>query len=180
MGVIGEGAASEGRPSAHRGSGGWFRWVICGLLFLATTINYIDRQVIGVLKVTLHEKFGSSEIDYSKIVFCFQLAYAAGYALGGRVMDLIGLRLGYLLAVLGWSLAAMGHGLARRMGDFCAARFGLGLAEGGNFPAAIKAVSEWFPRKERALAASAYLIALLVIHRLLPRLEPMELTGKQY
>jgi ACS family hexuronate transporter-like MFS transporter len=156
MQLVSEPAAPGSQPGTPRGSGGWFRWVICGLLFLATTINYIDRQVIGVLKVTLQEKFDWSEIDYSNIVFSFQLAYAAGYALGGRVMDLIGLRLGYWLAVLGWSLAAMGHGLARRVVDFCAARFGLGLAEGGNFPAAIKAVSEWFPRKERALATGIF------------------------
>jgi ACS family hexuronate transporter-like MFS transporter len=156
MQQVDEQAPPGSQPATPSGSGGWFRWVICGLLFLATTINYIDRQVIGVLKVPLQEKFGWSEIDYSNIVFSFQLAYAVGYALGGRMMDLIGLRLGYFLAVLCWSLAAMGHGLARWVVDFCAARLGLGLAEGGNFPAAIKAVSEWFPRTERALATGIF------------------------
>ncbi len=135
---------------------GWFRWVICGLLFLATTVNYMDRQIIGVLKPLLSAELSWSEIDYSNIVFAFQVAYALGYAVGGRVMDGIGVRIGYGLAVALWSLAAMGHGLARSVFAFSAARFGLGLAEGGNFPAAVKTVTEWFPQKERALATGIF------------------------
>lgn len=135
---------------------GRFRWVICALLFCATTINYIDRQVIGILKPVLEEQLGWSEIDYSNIVFSFQVAYAAGYLLAGRVMDKIGVRLGYSLAVLFWSLAAMGHAVVRSVAGFSAARFALGLAEGGNFPAAVKTVSEWFPKKERALATGIF------------------------
>jgi ACS family hexuronate transporter-like MFS transporter len=128
------------------------RWWICGLLFLASTINYMDRAVIGVLKPTLQKELGWNEIDFSNVIFWFQVAYAAGYLLAGRLMDLIGVRLGYALAVAFWSAAAMAHAAARTVLGFSAARFGLGFPEGGNFPAAIKTVSEWFPRKERAFA----------------------------
>src|SRR5438876_157443 len=132
------------------------RWWICGLLFLATTVNYMDRQVIGVLKPTLQKDLSWTEIDYANIVFWFQVAYAAGYLFAGRLMDRIGLRVGYTLAILLWSVAAMGHAFARTVFTFATARFGLGLAEGGNFPAAIKTVSEWFPRKERAFATGLF------------------------
>ncbi len=136
--------------------GGWYRWTICALLFFATTINYIDRQVISVLKPVLEKDLGWSEIDYSNIVFAFQAAYALGYLLAGRLMDRAGVRVGLTLAVIVWSVAAMGHALARTVADFAAARFGLGLAEGGNFPAAIKTVGEWFPKRERALATGIF------------------------
>lgn len=135
---------------------GWYRWIICALLFFATTINYMDRQVISVLKPTLQEELGWSEIDYGNIVFCFQLAYAAGYLLGGRLMDRLGVRLGFSLAVTFWSAAAMAHGLVRSVVGFGIARLGLGLAEGGNFPGAIKTVSLWYPKKERALATGIF------------------------
>jgi ACS family hexuronate transporter-like MFS transporter len=163
---------------------GWSRWGICALLFFATTLNYIDRQVIGILKPELAKQLGWNEIDYSNIVFAFQVAYAIGYAGAGRLMDRIGVRRGYFLAVLFWSLAAMAHALTRLIppeaipGDwalpvahivgnwllvipmtvlgFSAARFALGLAEGGNFPAAVKTVSIWFPKKERALATGIF------------------------
>ena len=108
--------------AATTGSVGWFRWVICALLFFATTINYIDRQVIGVLKPTLQEQLGWSEIDYGNIVFAFQLAYALGYLGTGRLIDRLGVRRGFSLAVFFWSLAAMGHGLARSVAGFCFAR----------------------------------------------------------
>jgi ACS family hexuronate transporter-like MFS transporter len=134
----------------------YHRWFVCGLLFFATTINYIDRQIIGVLKPVLSTELRWSEIDYSNIVFAFQAAYAAGYALGGRFMDWVGVRWGYALAVVGWSLAAMGHGVVRSVLGFCTARCGLGLTEGANFPAAVKTVTEWFPRKERALATGIF------------------------
>jgi ACS family hexuronate transporter-like MFS transporter len=167
-----------------RSSRGWYRWVICGLLFFATTVNYIDRQVIAVLKAdTLMPEFGWTEVDYSRIVFAFQLAYALGYVLAGRMMDWIGVRRGFTIAVVLWSVAAMAHGLVRELVEFglpwlqtvfdgtllgaltatglsvvgfSTARFGLGLAEGGNFPGAIKAVGEWFPKKERALATGIF------------------------
>lgn len=135
---------------------GWQRWVICALLFFATTINYIDRQIIGILKPELTRQFGWSEVDYGDIVFAFQLAYALGYAFSGRLVDRVGVRVGYALAVGLWSVAAGMHALALSVAGFCAARFGLGLAEGGNFPAAVKTVSEWFPRRERALATGIF------------------------
>ncbi len=138
------------------GRRGWFRWVICAVLFFATTINYIDRQIIGILKQTLEAQLGWSEKDYAQIVFSFQAAYAIGYLVGGRMMDWIGLRLGYALAVGLWSVAAVAHGWMRSVTGFCAVRAGLGLAEGGNFPAAIKTVAEWFPRQERALATGIF------------------------
>lgn len=135
---------------------GWLRWGICALLFVATTVNYMDRQIIGILKPHLARELNWSETDYAQIVLAFQVAYAAGYCLAGRVMDLIGLRAGYALAVALWSLAAAAHAFMRTVAGFQAARFALGLAEGGNFPAAVKTVSEWFPRSERALATGIF------------------------
>jgi len=161
--------------SGHHQRIGYFRWVICALLFFAATVNYIDRQVIGILKPTLALEFGWSEMDYADIVFAFQLAYAAGLLLAGRLMDKLGTRLGFSIAIIIWSLAAMAHaeatwfgpGVAALLGmfgfaysasvaGFMAARFMLGLGEAGNFPASIKAVAEWFPKKERALATGIF------------------------
>lgn len=171
-GKLGVWRADLGAAVATRG---WYRWVICGLLFFATTVNYIDRQVIGILKTDLSRELGWNELDYGNIILSFQIAYAIGYVAGGRFMDRVGVRFGYALAVLLWSLAAMAHGLnalippAARFNfsfigwaapwtvlGFCAARFALGLTEGGNFPAAVKTVSDWFPRKERALATGIF------------------------
>jgi ACS family hexuronate transporter-like MFS transporter len=135
---------------------GWYRWLVCTMLFFATTINYMDRQVIGILKPTLQEELGWSERDYGNIVFWFQVAYALGYLLAGRLMDAIGVRVGFSLAVILWSLAAMAHALVRSVAGFSVVRALLGLAEGGNFPGAVKGVSEWFPRKERALATGVF------------------------
>src|SRR5262245_34461038 len=135
---------------------GHFRWSICALLFFAATVNYIDRQVIGILKPTLQDLYHWSEIDYSNIVFAFTAAYAIGLLLVGRIIDLLGVRKGFSLAVVVWSLAAMGHGLARSVMGFSVARFALGLGESGSFPASIKAVAEWFPKKERALATGIF------------------------
>lgn len=132
------------------------RWYICTLLFFAATINYLDRQVIGILKPTLEKEFGWSQIDYSNIVFWFQTAYAAGLLLVGRVMDWMGTRKGFSIAVIFWSIAAAGHALARSVFGFGVARFALGLGEAGNFPASIKTVAEWFPKKERALATGIF------------------------
>jgi ACS family hexuronate transporter-like MFS transporter len=135
---------------------GNYRWVICALLFFAATINYIDRQVIGILKPTLQTEIGWTEIDYSWIVFSFQAAYAIGLLGIGRLMDRIGTRKGFSLAIIFWSVAAMGHALARSAFGFGVARFFLGLGEAGNFPASIKTVAEWFPKKERALATGIF------------------------
>jgi ACS family hexuronate transporter-like MFS transporter len=140
----------------RKGAGGYYRWTICALLFFATTINYIDRQIIGILKTTLETEMGWSEIDYSNIVLAFQLAYAVGLLLVGRMMDWLGTRKGFSVAVIFWSIAAMAHALARSVFGFAAARFALGLGEAGNFPAAIKTVAEWFPKKERALATGIF------------------------
>ena len=149
-----------------------FRWVVCGLLFFATTINYVDRQVIGVLKPLLEQELGWSEIDYGNIVFSFQAAYAVGYGGGGRLLDRLGVRFGYALAVALWSLAALAHGGARSLTAFMAARAALGLAEGANFPAAVKAVGEWFPERERALAIGIFNAGTNVGALLTPLLAP--------
>ncbi|MCX6910361.1 MAG: MFS transporter, partial [Verrucomicrobia bacterium] len=142
-------------PTAPARRGG-FRWTICALLFAATTINYMDRQILGILASTLQTEFGWSEIEYGHIVTAFQAAYAIGMALFGRVIDLIGTKHGYSLAMALWSLAAMAHALARSALGFGVARFALGFGEAGNFPAAVKAVAEWFPRRERALATGLF------------------------
>jgi MFS transporter, ACS family, hexuronate transporter len=135
---------------------GYFRWVICALLFFAATINYIDRQVIGILKTTLQTEIGWTEIEYSWIVFAFQAAYAIGLLVVGGLMDKFGTRKGFSLAIIFWSIAAMGHALARSVMGFSVARFFLGLGEAGNFPASIKTVAEWFPKKERAFATGIF------------------------
>jgi ACS family hexuronate transporter-like MFS transporter len=135
---------------------GYFRWSVCALLFFAATVNYIDRQVIGILKPTLQDLYHWTEIDYSNIVFAFTASYAIGLLLVGRIIDLLGARKGFSLAVFVWSIAAMGHALARSVLGFSAARFALGLGESGSFPASIKTVAEWFPRKERALATGLF------------------------
>jgi MFS transporter, ACS family, hexuronate transporter len=135
---------------------GHWRWIICGLLFFATTFNYVDRQVIALLKPTLQHELGWSEIDYANIVLFFQLAYALGYIVMGPVIDWLGTRVGYAVAASIWSFAAMAHAAARSVLQFGEARFVLGLGEGGSFPASIKTVAEWFPRKERALATAIF------------------------
>src|SRR5215471_88380 len=130
--------------SASRLSVGNFRWSICALLFFAATVNYIDRQVIGILKPTLQGAYGWSEIDYSNIVFAFSAAYDIGMLAAGRFIDWLGVRKGFSFVVAFWSVAAMGHALARSVLGFGAARFALGLGESGNFPASIKTTAEWF------------------------------------
>ena len=162
-------------PVSQAARVGHYRWVVCALIFFATTINYVDRQVIGILKNTLEGEFGWSEIDYSNIVFAFQLAYAIGLVISGRLMDRLGTKVGYAVAVIIWSLAAIAHAEAAVFGPwvaalfalvgfaalpsvagFMAARFALGIGEAGNFPAAIKTVAEWFPKSERALATGIF------------------------
>jgi ACS family hexuronate transporter-like MFS transporter len=135
---------------------GHWRWIICGLLFFATTFNYVDRQVIGLLKPTLQHELNWSELDYAHIILLFQMAYALGYLVMGPLIDRLGTRRGYTVAALIWSFAAMAHAAARSVLQFGEARFALGLGEGGSFPASIKTVAEWFPRKERALATAIF------------------------
>ena len=135
---------------------GNYRWTICSLIFLATTINYLDRQVIGILKPILKDDLGIGELEYSYIVMAFQFAYAIGMLLAGRVIDKVGTKIGYALSLILWSLAAMAHALARGPFGFGVARAALGLGESGNFPAAVKATAEWFPKKERALALGIF------------------------
>ncbi|HLP25597.1 MAG TPA: MFS transporter, partial [Acidobacteriota bacterium] len=172
--------SSSPAPEGARPSGGQFRWSICGLLFFSVALNYIDRNIIGILKGPLSQELGWSETDYAHIASAFQFAYAFGYLLGGRLIDRIGIKRGLPLAVAVWSVAAAAHGLCSLipLGEtislnlpwvktagataavvfpltvlgFISARVVLGLAEGGNFPGAIKTVAEWFPQKERALA----------------------------
>ena len=135
---------------------GQYRWVIVGLLFAATVINYVDRQMIGVLKPTLMEDLAWSEVDYANIVFWFQTAYAIGYIGFGRIVDVIGARLGYAIAFVIWTLAHIAHGGVHSVTQFAMARFGLGIGEAGNFPSGIKAVTEWFPSRERAFAIGLF------------------------
>ncbi len=135
---------------------GHYRWVICGLLFFATTVNYVDRQVIGILARDLSKIIGWSEIDYGNIVAAFNASYALGLLISGRLIDRFGTKIGYAIALTIWSLAGMAHALARTPLGFGAARAALGLGEAANFPAAVKTVAEWFPKKERALAQGIY------------------------
>jgi MFS transporter, ACS family, hexuronate transporter len=149
------------------------RWTICAMLFVATTINYMDRQVLSILKPvlsgttfhlqpffhgwpTVERSINMNEIQYGNIVWCFQIAYALGVIFAGRLVDRIGCRRGYPLVTAVWSLSAMGHALVTSVFGFGVARFFLGLGESGNFPAAIKATAEWFPPKERALATGIF------------------------
>lgn len=141
------------KPPNRAGS---FRWVICALLLLGTTKNYMDRQILGVLKTTLQHDLGWNEIDYGNLVFAFQAAYAVGMLLVGRLIDKIGTRVGYALAMVFWSVASMGHAIAHSLSDFIVARSALGLGESAVFPASIKSVAEWFPAKERAFATGIF------------------------
>jgi ACS family hexuronate transporter-like MFS transporter len=135
---------------------GNYRWRMLSLLFFATTINYIDRQVIGILKPFIAGDLGWSEADYGNIIAAFQWAYAIGLVLTGRFLDKYGTRIGYLWAIIIWSFAGMAHAFARGVAGFAVARFALGIGESANFPAAVKSVAEWFPKKERAFAAGLF------------------------
>jgi len=133
-----------------------YRWVICSLLFFATTVNYLDRTVISLLKGTLEKEFSWTESDYAKIVIAFQAAYAIGMLVAGRVVDKIGTKIGYALSIFLWSIAAMAHALVSSTVGFLIARSFLGITEAGNFPAAIKTTAEWFPKRERSLATGIF------------------------
>ena len=129
-----------------------YRWTVCALIFFATTVNYLDRQVIGILKPILDSDLGIGEKEYSHIIMAFQILYAVGMILTGRLIDKFGSKIGYGISVILWSIAAMGHALAKGVWGFGFWRGFLGISEAGNFPAGNKAVAEWFPKKERALA----------------------------
>ena len=156
--------ATIGNPEVDQQSGigaaaariGRYRWVICGLLFAATAINYVDRQMIGVLKPTISAELGWNDATYSYVIIWFQAAYALGYVSFGWVIDRLGARIGYAIAFTIWTLGHTLCGFAGNAFQFSAARFVLGIGEAGNFPAGIKAVSEWFPAKERALATGVF------------------------
>lgn len=137
-------------------SRGYVRWSICALLFFATTVNYIDRQVIAILKPTLQHDLHWNEKDFGWIVFAFSSAYAAAMPFAGRLIDRLGARIGYAIAIIVWSLASMSHAAAHTLWQFAAARIGLGIGESANFPAAITTVAEWFPKKERAFATGMF------------------------
>lgn len=142
---------NTGRP------GGGYRWTILSLVFFATTINYLDRQVISLLKDDyLEPLFKWSESDYANVVIMFQLAYAIGMLGAGIFIDKVGTKIGYALSLTLWSLAAVGHAAAKSTAGFMAARGLLGISESGNFPAALKTVAEWFPKKERAFATGLF------------------------
>src|SRR6185312_6783425 len=142
--------------SVSKSKVGSYRWTVCGLLFAATTINYIDRQVLGILAPDLQHEVGWSELDYGRIVIAFQISYAVMMLFWGRILDRIGTKLGLALAVAWWSVAAMGTAFARSAVSFGAARFMLGVGEAANFPASIKTVAEWFPKSERAFATGIF------------------------
>lgn len=135
---------------------GRVRWTICAMLFAATSINYMDRQVLSLLKPTLEHSIGMSEVGYAYVVDAFQLAYALGLIGAGWFVDKVGTRIGYMVIMAVWSLSAMGHALANSVLEFGIARFCLGAGESGNFPAALKTVAEWFPQRERSLATGIF------------------------
>lgn len=135
---------------------GKYRWTICSLVFFATTINYLDRAVISLLKPYLEKSFHWNSGDYANIEIAFKLAYAVGMIGVGRLIDKLGTKLGYALSTVLWSVAAMGHALVSSTLGFGVARGFLGITEAGNFPAAIKTTAEWFPQRERALATGIF------------------------
>ena len=141
---------------------GRYRWTICGLVFAATTINYLDRNVLGLLKPILSAAgvFGADkadqELNYANVVICFQIAYALGMLAGGKLIDKVGTKSGYAWSLIGWSIAAIGHAFGHHTWSFGFWRAALGVTEAGNFPAANKTIAEWFPKKERAFATGLY------------------------
>ncbi len=135
---------------------GKYRWTICTLLFFATTINYLDRQVLSLLKPHLEAVFGWTDTDYGNITSLFQFTYAISMLFAGRFIDWLGTKKGYAWSIIIWSLGAAGHALSRATGGFMFWRGILGFGESGNFPAAIKTTAEWFPKKDRSLATGIF------------------------
>ncbi len=138
------------------GAGGRYRWLVCWLLFLATTINYVDRQILSLLKPILDDKLHCTNQQFGEVNSAFQAAYAVGLLLFGAFVDRFGSRIGYAVSIVAWSAAAIAHAAVGSIGGFTMARVALGLGEGGNFPSSIKAVALWFPNRERALATTLF------------------------
>src|SRR6266545_818358 len=135
---------------------GRYRWLVCGLLFFATTVNYFDRQILSLLKPILDNELGWTNAEFGQVNAAFQGAYALGLLLFGGLVDRFGAKIGYAVSIAAWSLAAMSHAAAGTVAGFTNARMALGLGEGGNFPSAIKAVALWFPKRERAFATALF------------------------
>lgn len=169
-------ATSAGPIKVTAPAPGRYRWVVVWLLFAAMVINYVDRQAIGVLKPTLMEEFGWTETNYADIIFWFQASYAVSYLLWGRIVDRIGARWGFGLAFIIWQIAFIAHAGIRGMGGAIVARVALGVGEGGGFPAGIKAVTEWFPKKERAFAVGIFNAGTNIGAILTPLLIPLIAT----
>ena len=148
--------SSERSQEARMAPAGHYRWVVIGLLFVITTINYMDRNLLGVLKPTIQGDLHFNESEYGDIVFAFSMAYAAGYAGMGAFTDKVGIRIGLAVAAMIWSAASTAHGLITSVSGFAIARVFLGLGEGGNFPTCIKSVATWFPVRDRALATGVF------------------------
>jgi MFS transporter, ACS family, hexuronate transporter len=143
-------------PAPAGASVGRYRWVVCALLFFATTINYVDRQILALIKEFLDRELGWSNEQFGLVNSAFQAAYGVGLLAFGWFVDRYGTKIGYAVSITLWSLAAMGHALVGSVGGFFTARLALGISEGGNFPSAIKAVALWFPKRERAFATAIF------------------------
>jgi ACS family hexuronate transporter-like MFS transporter len=158
MGLAAADAATESgtNAGASQPGVGRYRWTVCALLFFATTINYMDRQILSLLKPILDNELHWTNEQFGQVNAAFQAAYAVGLLGFGAFIDRFGTRVGYALSIAAWSLAAIGHSLVGSVSGFFTARVALGLGEGGNFPSAIKAVAQWFPKKERALATAIF------------------------
>jgi ACS family hexuronate transporter-like MFS transporter len=150
------GEATAAAPAPEAGRVGNVRWIVVALLFTAMVINYVDRQMLGFLKPTLSKELGWSETNNADIVFYFQAAYAASYVLFGRFVDRVGAKIGYTVAFIVWTIGHVACGAARTVTEFSMARIVLGVGEAGGFPCGLKAVTEWFPKKERALATGIF------------------------
>jgi MFS transporter, ACS family, hexuronate transporter len=146
----------KSKPGTPQTTSGRYRRVVCGLLFFATTVNYMDRQILSLLKLILENQLHWSNEEFGGVNSAFQGAYAIGGLIFGYLVDRLGTKIGYAISITGWSLAAMGHALVTSVGGFFAARMCLGISEAGNFPSSIKTVALWFPKKERTLATSLF------------------------
>jgi ACS family hexuronate transporter-like MFS transporter len=160
-------------PTVRKPGGSNYRWVICALLFFATVIAYIDRGIFGYLKETLQHDIGWDDAGYGNIVASFKIAYGIGLCVAGWFTDRLGTRKGFAIAIVLWSIAAMSPGLATSTVTFGIAMFFLGLGEAANFPACIKTVAEWFPRKERAFSTGIFNSGANVGNMLVPVLVPI-------
>jgi MFS transporter, ACS family, hexuronate transporter len=176
---VGVGAAAAELAQEGLGTVGKYRWVICGLLFFATTVNYMDRNVLAVLSPMLQTKIGWTNTQYGDINAAFTMAYAVGLLFAGGLIDRFGTRFGYPVFMALWGLASISHAFVSTVSGFRRARMGLGLFEAGNFPAAIKTVAEWFPKKERSLAIGIFNSGSNVGAILAPILVPLVVVGAQ-